>query len=137
MDYAHNVKQLHREALQRGVKFATLSKKAGFNPSILSVAWHKLKSAPGHRQLSDEGLRKLWVALEKLAPTPIKEMWTLTSSPNPERAVAALQELAPTQVVVAKLDGSTALRNLIGDRLQEMSTVQLAMLYAHIVGEEG
>lgn len=119
--------QLKAEIARRGLFAADVAAKAGFHRNLL-YTWYSMVRNKGYsRAYSEDSLRRIWAAVEALAPSGTKPNGPLPSEPMPIQTVAPGKHDA----------GKNALMQLIGVQMQEMSTVQLALLYAHIVGEEG
>lgn len=143
---AREIAALEQAIQERGISRAAVARKAGYHENLIYTWQHAFyKMGLQHRRLySPEAYRKIWAALDKLTPVPSKSQMArreIQQAMPPAAVVEALTQ--PVEVSVPKgngvhrNEGQEALLNLISERVAQMSTVQLALLYAHIVGEEG
>lgn len=121
------INQLRKAATDVGLHITDLAKAAGYHGNLIHTWTYHAKHRNG-KAYSDHAMEKMWNVIRKRSAT-------LHPAVMPT-ALSFLHEQREAATPV-KSDGNGTLRTLITDKLQGMSTVQLAMLYAHIVGEDG
>lgn len=124
------LKRLRSEIEKRGVPVSLVGETAGYHKNLLHTWFGQMKAGKTHSRIySDESMGRVWAALDRLAPArTTHEVETGAEAPRaPIRSNGEGRHEA----------GKEALMKLIDSHMQGMSTVQLALLYAHIVGDEG